>query len=87
MNLEKLMSLKQNLVFASLIVILSMGVCMGAKFDTTAKHNSWERFACEGFDKDVSGIIFEPADPPCCGVPVLFHPFVFMIGPISLGLR
>ena len=70
MNLEKSKNLGQHVVFASLIVFLSIGISDGAKFDTTAEHGSWQRFACEGFSQDVAGIIFEPSDPPCCGVPI-----------------
>ena len=70
MNLERLRNSGWKVVLVSLIVMLSAGVCMGAKFDTTVEHNSWQRFACEGFSQSVAGIVFEPSNPPCCGVPI-----------------
>jgi hypothetical protein len=30
----------------------------------------WLEFRAEGFKEPVSGVIFRPAEPPCCGVPL-----------------
>ena len=60
----------RKIVMSSLILMLSVGVCGAAKFDTSVEHGNWQRFACEGYSQTVAGIVFEPADSPCCGVPV-----------------
>lgn len=39
-------------------------------FPLGLEHNKWLEFRCEGYSATVSGVIFGPEKPPCCGVPL-----------------
>lgn len=66
--------------YSLLLIILALAsLCIGhnqvavAKdqlFSSDLPDNQWLDFKADGFDKPVSGIIFQKANPPACGVPL-----------------
>ena len=71
MNLTSSSVLSASLAAAAFLASnVGMAAPGGEIFPTDLKHTGWLEFPCDGFSVPVSGVVFGPDEPTCCGVPL-----------------